>query len=217
MLTAGPTSCACRTSTNVPVRPERGNLGACLPLTRRRDPDARQERWRVFYGDVQVGTIGMRSGIPVGVDQWDWTCGFYPASERGRLERGIAPDFLTARAAFEAAWHRLLPTLTESDFQEYRRERALRAWKYEFLTTEPRPLEAIKARYEGNGPERFSALGQQTISRTLCASCQFFRGGHDGSKPLAKRTGRRIRSCPEASRRARAQSQILQTRGKSDT
>ena len=61
------------------------------------------------------------------------------------------------------------------------------------------------------------AQGQQTISRTLCASCQFFRGGLDCSKPLGKRTGQRIRSCPEASRRAGAQSQILQTRGKSDT
>jgi len=84
----------------------------------------------VFYGDVQVGTIGMRSGIPICVDQWNWTCGFYPASERGQLERGIAADFITARAAFEAAWQNLLPTLTESDFQEYRLERALRASKY---------------------------------------------------------------------------------------
>jgi hypothetical protein len=84
----------------------------------------------VFYGDVQVGTLGMRSGVPVDKDQWDWSCGFYPVSECGRLERGIAADFFTARAAFETSWRRLLPTLTESDFQEYRRERAFRAWKY---------------------------------------------------------------------------------------
>ena len=94
-------------------------------LTRRRDPDASQERWRVLYGDVQVGTIGIRSGVPLDKDQWDWACGF-----SGRLERGIAADFFTARAAFEAAWRRLLPILTESDFQEYRRERAFREWKY---------------------------------------------------------------------------------------
>jgi hypothetical protein len=99
-------------------------------LTRRHDPDDRQERWRVFYGDIQVGTIGMRSGVPVDVDQWDWTCGFYPACDCGRLERGIAADFFTARAAFETAWRRLLPRLTETDFQEYRRERAVTAWKY---------------------------------------------------------------------------------------
>jgi hypothetical protein len=41
-----------------------------------------------------------------------------------------SPSFREARAAFEAAWHRLLPTLTESDFQEYRRERAWTAWRY---------------------------------------------------------------------------------------
>jgi len=99
-------------------------------LTRRGDSDSRQERWRVFYGDVQVGTIGRRSGVPVTVDQWDWSCGFRPASERVQAERGIAPDFSQARVAFQAAWLRLLPKLTESDFQEYRRERAFRDWKY---------------------------------------------------------------------------------------
>jgi hypothetical protein len=81
----------------------------------------------VFYGDVQ---IGMRSGVPVGVDQWDRTCGFYPACDCGRLDRGIAADSPAARAAFEAAWRQLLPKLTESDFQEHRRKRALTTWKY---------------------------------------------------------------------------------------
>ena len=72
-------------------------------LTRRRDPDAHQERWRVFYGDIEVGTLGMRSGVPADKDQWDWTCGFYPASERAQIKRGIAADFFTARAAFQVA------------------------------------------------------------------------------------------------------------------
>jgi hypothetical protein len=31
-------------------------------LTRRRNPDAPQETWRVYYGDVRVGTIAIRSG-----------------------------------------------------------------------------------------------------------------------------------------------------------
>jgi hypothetical protein len=26
-------------------------------LTRRRDPDAQQETWLIYYGDVQVGTM----------------------------------------------------------------------------------------------------------------------------------------------------------------
>jgi hypothetical protein len=40
------------------------------PLTRRRIPCARNEAWRVFYGDVPVGTIGRRAGVPIHVDQW---------------------------------------------------------------------------------------------------------------------------------------------------
>jgi hypothetical protein len=46
-------------------------------LTRRRDPEGHQEVWHVYYGDVKVGTIGQRAGVPVGVDQWGWSCGFY--------------------------------------------------------------------------------------------------------------------------------------------
>ena len=98
-------------------------------LTRRRDPDSSLERWRVFYGDVQVGTIGLRSGVPTHVDQWEWSYGLYLGSGRGQGKRGIAADFNSARAAFEADWIRLLPTLTESDFQEYRHHRASQAWK----------------------------------------------------------------------------------------
>ena len=33
-------------------------------LTRRRDPDAHNETWRIFYGDVHVRTIAIRSGNP---------------------------------------------------------------------------------------------------------------------------------------------------------
>jgi hypothetical protein len=40
------------------------------PLTRRRIPCAGNEAWRVFYGDVPVGTIGRRAGVPIHVDQW---------------------------------------------------------------------------------------------------------------------------------------------------
>jgi hypothetical protein len=47
-------------------------------LTRRRIPTDLTVSWRIFYGDVQVGTIGLRTGVPVHVDQWGWSCGFYP-------------------------------------------------------------------------------------------------------------------------------------------
>jgi hypothetical protein len=48
-------------------------------LTRHHNPDAPQESWQVFYGDVRVGTIAMRSGNPADTDRWGWSCGFYPA------------------------------------------------------------------------------------------------------------------------------------------
>jgi hypothetical protein len=34
-------------------------------LTGRRNPDARQESWLIHYGDVHVGTIGLRLGQPL--------------------------------------------------------------------------------------------------------------------------------------------------------
>jgi hypothetical protein len=99
-------------------------------LTRRRDPDSREETWRIFYGDVHVGTISMRSGKPTGDDQWSWHCGFYPGSNPGDATDGTATDFEAARAAFESAWSTLLAKRTEADFLEYRRHRASTAWKY---------------------------------------------------------------------------------------
>ena len=39
-------------------------------LTRHRYPEYRDECWHIFYGDVDVGTIAIRAGVPVDVDQW---------------------------------------------------------------------------------------------------------------------------------------------------
>jgi hypothetical protein len=99
-------------------------------LTRRREPEAHQELWHVYYGDVQVGTIGKRAGIPVDVDQWGWCCGFYPGVEPDGHQDGTAPTFKVARAAFRKAWRELLPTLTEANFQMWRDQRDWTAWKY---------------------------------------------------------------------------------------
>jgi len=53
-------------------------------LARRRDPEAHhQETWHVYYGDVRVGTISERAGVPVDEDKWGWNCGFYPGTEPG--------------------------------------------------------------------------------------------------------------------------------------
>jgi len=77
-------------------------------LTRRRDPDSRDEAWLVFCGDVHVGTIGMGSGNPTGGDQWSWHCGFYPGSNPGDAANGTAADFEAARAALICATMKLI-------------------------------------------------------------------------------------------------------------
>jgi hypothetical protein len=89
-------------------------------LTRRRSDNPLKETWHVYYGDVPVGMIGERSGAPVGLDQWKWTCGFYP----GQHKQGTATTFEEARAGLEADWNDLLPELPEDAFDEYRRDRA---------------------------------------------------------------------------------------------
>jgi hypothetical protein len=98
-------------------------------LTRRRDPD-RPDCWDVYFGDVHVGTIAARPGVPFDVDQWGWACGFYPVSHRGVEVDGAAATFDEARAGFEEAWRAMQPQITEADYQEHRRQRAFTAWKY---------------------------------------------------------------------------------------
>jgi hypothetical protein len=93
-------------------------------LTRRRDPNSREEAWLIFYGDVHVGTIGKGSDNSSVGDQWTWHCGFYPGSDPGEGKYGTAADFDAARDAFEEAWTVFLSKRTEADFLEYRRHRA---------------------------------------------------------------------------------------------
>lgn len=98
-------------------------------LTRRRYHE-RPDCWHIYYGDVCVGMITRRFGCPVDADQWEWGCGFYPGSEPHQREGNTAVDFEACRVAFEAAWQRLLPDLTEAGFQKWRDQRDLTAWKY---------------------------------------------------------------------------------------
>jgi hypothetical protein len=99
-------------------------------LFRRRVQGAQQQCWHVFYGDVHVGTITERAGVPHDVDRWGWDCGFYPVTHRREHADGTAETFEQARADFEAAWAEYLPKCTPADFEEYRRQRAWTAWKY---------------------------------------------------------------------------------------
>ena len=99
-------------------------------LTRRRYPDAREECWHVYYGDVHAGTIAVRIGIPHDEDLWGWNCGFYPGSDPGDQETGTAAAFDEARADFESAWRVFLSKRTEADFQAWRDQRDWTARKY---------------------------------------------------------------------------------------
>jgi hypothetical protein len=92
-------------------------------LTRRRSKDASEECWHVYYGDVRVGTIAIRSGNPFATDPWQWRCGFYPGSLPGDCTSGTAASFGEARDAFELAWRVFLANRTEADFDEYRKHR----------------------------------------------------------------------------------------------
>jgi len=58
----------------------------------------RQDCWHVYYADVHIGTIALRSGAPVDVDQWGWILGFYPGTEVGKYRDGTAQTFNLARA-----------------------------------------------------------------------------------------------------------------------
>jgi hypothetical protein len=99
-------------------------------LTRRRSLDAPDECWHVWYGDVRVGTIAIRTGIPPHEDPWGWACGFYPGSHPAEYTSGAGATFDRARADFEAAWRVFLSKRTAADFQAWRDQRDWTAEKY---------------------------------------------------------------------------------------
>ncbi|TYO65494.1 hypothetical protein FXV83_16290 [Bradyrhizobium hipponense] len=97
-----------------------------------RKPDKDPHRaggWFVYWGDVRVGHIAKRAGIPNHTPQWGWSCGFYPGCEPGQSTTGTAESFEEARAGFERDWEKLLATRTEEHFEEWRRSRDFHAWK----------------------------------------------------------------------------------------
>jgi hypothetical protein len=98
-------------------------------LTRRRYPE-RPDCWHIYFDDVHVGTIAIRSGIPHDKDLWGWSCGFYPGSHPGEHLYGTAATFEQARADFEAAWKVFLAERTEADFQAWRDQEAWTREKY---------------------------------------------------------------------------------------
>ncbi|WP_035678395.1 hypothetical protein [Bradyrhizobium liaoningense] len=101
-------------------------------LTRRPDTYERHS-WHIYFGDIRIGQIGKRSGVPNHIDQWGWTLGFHPGTTT--RQAGSAASFEEARAQFETAWARLAPTLTEEQFEIWRRDRDFTAWKYRMWGT----------------------------------------------------------------------------------
>jgi hypothetical protein len=99
-------------------------------LTRRLSDDPHREVWHVYFGDVQIGTIGQRAGVPKSVDQWGWSVGFYPGSKPGEHVAGSAVDYDQARSKFNAAWRIFLANRTEADFQAWRDHQAWTREKY---------------------------------------------------------------------------------------
>lgn len=79
--------------------------------------------------------VGKRAGVPVHVDQWQWTLAVYPASHRGIRDSETAASFQEVREAFEGSWRKMAPKITEADREEHRRQRAYTAWKYRMWET----------------------------------------------------------------------------------
>ncbi|MET4315895.1 hypothetical protein [Bradyrhizobium sp. RT4b] len=104
-------------------------------LTRRRSDNPHEETWHIYFTDVRIGTIGLHAGVPVHADQWGWSIGFYPGMEPGAHQIGSAESFEAARTGFEASWERMRLTLTEDNFEEWRRSRDFHAWKYRMWDT----------------------------------------------------------------------------------
>ena len=112
----------------------RGQIGGIISpmpvLTRRRDHDGREECWLIYFGDVHVGTIAVRSGIPHDQAPWGWRCGFYPGSEPGECTSGTAATFDQALADFAQAWQVFSAKRTSADFQAWRDQRDWTTEKY---------------------------------------------------------------------------------------
>ncbi|WP_316165425.1 MULTISPECIES: hypothetical protein [unclassified Bradyrhizobium] len=99
-------------------------------LTRRRNPQARDESWRIYFGDIEAGAISKRVGNPFGTAEWQWFCGFYPGCHPDEQVIGTAPTFEQARQSFEAAWTTFVSRRSPADFEDWRRHHAFTVWKY---------------------------------------------------------------------------------------
>lgn len=149
-------------------------------LTRRRSDNPHHVTWHVYYGDVRVGTIGERAGVPVDVDQWGWSCGFYPGLHPGQRRHGTAPTFDEARAGFEVDWRNIFPEIPDGAFEEYRCDREARA-----------EIRAIRARGEKLPSEIPSSLMRCVCGVTFDSHTPAESYDHRGHIYAAHAEGRR--------------------------
>lgn len=92
-----------------------------MTLTRRRDNTENLEQWSIWDGDVCVGL--MRNIGSTGAKMvWQWSC--------WGNESGSEDTYEAARAAFQKAWDRIWPTITEAERDAFRFQEAHTAWKY---------------------------------------------------------------------------------------
>lgn len=99
-------------------------------LSRRPHNNPHQVGWDVYFGDVRIGHIGTRAGVPTDAYQWEWTIGFYPGTDVGVGSHGTGSSFEACRSDFEKAWLQLKPMLTEDNYEAWRYQRDATAWKY---------------------------------------------------------------------------------------
>jgi hypothetical protein len=98
------------------------------PFIKRRLLDLAAKYEARFPEEISINLTALV--VPVGVHQWEWSCGFFPGCEPWEHLDGTALDFFTAHRELEAAWRDLSATRTQADYQEWRDQRDRIARKY---------------------------------------------------------------------------------------
>ncbi len=99
-------------------------------LIRRRSNDIPQNSWRIFYGDVPVGWIGIRSGGRLTLLNWAGVAASILAWSRDSIATDRPLHSKGRGQLFLFAWRQVLPHLGEANFEAYRREHAFHKWRH---------------------------------------------------------------------------------------
>jgi hypothetical protein len=98
-------------------------------LTRRRDPESREEAWLIFYGDVHVGTIGIDLTILPTATNGRGTAVSIRVAIPATLPTAPQPISVRRGRRSRALGRCSSRSAPEPIFLEYRRYRASDAWK----------------------------------------------------------------------------------------